>query len=56
MLTVARRLTLRAEHLSELSDGDLAAVLAGQGLTGYYPTLERSCDTRVWCALNGVTE
>lgn len=53
---MTRRLALRTEHLTELSAGDLAAVLGGQGLTGYYPTLERPCDTRVWCVPTGVTE
>ena len=37
------RLTLKTEHLAELDRGDLAAVVAGQGLTGYYPTFDRDC-------------
>ena len=34
-----RTLTLSAESLGELSSDDLAGVVGGQTLTGYYPTL-----------------
>lgn len=44
MLTV-RRLSLRAEHLTALSEDDLGAVAGGttQLFTGYYPSLNAPC-------------
>jgi len=38
-----RTLSLTAESLGELTTDDLAAVVAGQTLTGYYPTLPITC-------------
>lgn len=52
---MARRLALRTEHLTSLSPGDLASVLGGQGLTGYYPTFDGDCDTLAVCVVTGVT-
>lgn len=57
MLTV-RRLTLRTEHLTELSSYDLAAVAGGAGtqdcieltrrcFTGYYPSINADCTTLI---------
>ncbi len=47
-----KRLTLRAEHLAELTPGDLAAVPAAgpaasltQLFTGYYPSINAPCTT-----------
>lgn len=52
-----RRLTLKSEHLSELSAGELGAVHGGaltntcerptidRCLTGYYPSLNAPCET-----------
>ena len=54
----ARKLTLRREHLAELTTGELESVVGAsgivcdltdfciptQGCTGYYPTIERPCD------------
>lgn len=36
---MARTLVVRREALTELSTDDLAVVVGGQTLTGYYPTL-----------------
>jgi hypothetical protein len=49
VLTVARRLTLRAERLTTLSAGELAAVAGAGGLTGYYPTVDEQCGTYQHC-------
>ena len=43
-----RRLTLKAEHLTELSPADLSAVAGGTVtdlFTGYYPSLNAPCTT-----------
>jgi hypothetical protein len=56
-----RRLTLRSEHLAELSPSDLGSVVGGQVITknqgicaslvptqcctGYYPSINAPCDT-----------
>lgn len=53
-----RRLTLKSEHLSELTAGELTAVLGGalptkdcerptidRCLTGYYPSINAPCET-----------
>ena len=46
-----RRLTLKREQLAALTSDDLAAVGGGQEiqsfpcLTGYYPTIERPCES-----------
>ena len=46
-----RRLTLKAEHLTELSPADLSGIAGGalgsiQGcLTGYYPSINAPCPT-----------
>ena len=55
-----RTLTLRTEHLGELTTGDLASVAGASGLpcepltaicpthncTGYYPSINAPCTTR----------
>ena len=60
---MARTLTLRTEHLTELSQNDLSAVVGGaitlicvptqRGCTGYYPTLNAPCDTVQNCIQTG---
>ena len=56
-----RRLTLRSEHLAELSSSDLGSVVGGQAITnnqgicaslmptqcctGWYPSINAPCDT-----------
>ena len=39
-----RRLALKSEHLSDLTNDDLALVLGGT-LTGMYPTINVPCPT-----------
>lgn len=42
-----RRLTIKRETLTELSSTELTAVAGAQGLTGYYPTFDYPCATRL---------
>ena len=47
-----RRLTLKSEHLTELTRTDLAGIAGAvqpgtlrECMTGFYPTLERPCES-----------
>ena len=49
-----RRLVLRSEHLTELTDAEMTALAGGQDLpsyhcTGYYLTLNAPCPTVQEC-------
>ena len=44
-----RRLSLKSEHLSELTSGELTAVAGAGSLTGVYPTINTPCPSVQEC-------